>query len=356
MPSATFDTSLGLAYVAWSDRGLRTFRLPGGPLPELDKAPIPKSVQSAMKRAALHLAGTPQSFDEVELDFDGVSPFHAKVYRALRKVPTGTTVSYIQLAKLAGSPGASRAVGTAMAQNPLPLFVPCHRVLTERGTLGGFSAPGGVATKVRILELEGAVVDPLQQLTLADARLGKHIATVGACGMEIKHPDSIFEALARSIVYQQLHGKAAATIFARLKALYPQGLRAQDTARLSDEAMLGCGLSRSKLAAIRDLSAKAGAREIPTIDEAVTMSDDDLIEKLSQVRGIGRWSVEMFLMFSLGRPDVLSFGDYGLRKGFQKLFKLPDMPTAEEFAARGERWKPFRSVASWYLWRAAEMP
>lgn len=355
MPSATFDTSLGRAYVAWTERGLQKLLLPGGPLPDLVAGPTPKSVQRAIDLATLHLAGTPQSFDSVELDLDAVSPFHAKVYRALRRVPPGTTVSYTQLATRAGSPGASRAVGTAMAKNPLPLLVPCHRVLTERGTLGGFSAPGSVATKVRLLALEGLVVDPLVQLGLSDPVLGRHLAKVGACGLEVKHPASVFEALARSIVYQQLTGKAAATIFARVKALYPKGLRAEDTAALTDDALLGCGLSRSKLAAIRDLSAKAAAGAIPTLEQAITMADEDLIAQLSAVRGIGRWSVEMFLMFSLGRPDVLAYGDYGLRKGFQKLFRLADMPTAEQFAARGERWRPFRSVASWYLWRAAEM-
>lgn len=325
-------------------------------MPAPAPGPMPERVRITIEKAQRHLGGEPQSFADAPLDFAGVSPFHASVYRALCNVPAGTTVSYMQLARRAGSAGASRAVGSAMAKNPWPLLVPCHRVLTERGMLGGFSAPGGVATKVRLLALEGFVVDPLAQLTLADPRLGKHIAKVGGCEMQIKHPASVFEALARSIVYQQLHGKAAATIFARLKALYPNGLCAEDTAALDDAALLGCGLSRGKLAALRDLATKAVAGEIPTVERTITMSDEELVTALSQVRGIGRWSVEMFLMFSLGRPDVLSFGDYGLRKGFQKLFGLAQMPSAEQFAARGERWRPFRSIASWYLWRAAELP
>ncbi len=354
MPSATFATRFGRAYVAWTERGVQRFLLPGGVLPPGDATPV-DSVQRAIDLVILHLAGTPQAFDHVELDFEGVPPFHAKVYRALRQVPAGSTVSYMQLAALTGSPGATRAVGTAMAKNPWPLLVPCHRVLGEGGRLGGFSAPGGVATKVRLLALEGVVIDSCVQLALADPALGRHIARVGPCGLEVKRPASLFEALARSIVYQQLTGKAAATIFARVKAAYPRGLRAEDTASLTDDAILACGLSRSKLAAMRDLSAKAVAGELPTLEAAEDLSDETLIELVSRVRGIGPWSVEMVLMFSLGRPDVLSFGDYGLRKGFQKLFRLPALPTADEFARRGERWRPFRSVASWYLWRAADM-
>lgn len=361
MPSATFDTAFGSAHIAWNERGIHGFRLPGGVRPEAwseveNVGPIPERVRTTIEQARLHLAGTPQSFTDAPLDFTGVSPFHGKVYQALRTVPAGSTVSYIQLATLAGSPGASRAVGTAMAKNPWPLLVPCHRVLTERGSLGGFSAPGGVATKVRILDLEGAPLDRLALLTLADPRLGKHIAKVGPCGLEVKHPISVFAALARSIVYQQLTGKAAGTIFARVQALYPDGLRAEHTRLLDDEALLGCGLSRAKLAALRDLGERAVAGDIPSLEETQSMPDEELISALSKVRGIGRWSVEMFAMFSLGRPDILALGDYGLRKGFQRLFGLPELATPAELAARGERWRPFRSIASWYLWRAAELP
>ena len=358
MPSTIFDTDLGPAWLAWTERGVSGFRLPGGRLPDatLDgpPEPIPRAVRTAVARAQKHLAGRPQSFADVALDFAGVSPFQASVYRALQQVPVGKTVSYINLAELAGRAGASRAVGTAMAKNPWPLFVPCHRVLTERGLLGGFSAAGGVATKVRLLAIEGVAIDPVVQLGLADARLAKHLAATGPCGLEVKPPASVFVALTRSITYQQLHGKAAASILARIVALYPNGLDAAETANLTDEQLLGCGLSRSKLAAIRDLAAKSVSGEIPNLVQLASMSDEAIVESLSQVRGIGRWSVEMFLMFSLGRPDVLSYGDYGLRSGFQKLFRLPEQPTAAEFFARGEKWRPFRSVASWYLWRAAD--
>lgn len=348
-----FETELGTAALAWGDGGIQRFLLPGGALPEQTTSATP-AIRDTIRKAQRHLAGAPQSFLDAPLDFSAVSAFHRSVYRSLAQVPPGTTVSYSELATRAGSPGATRAVGTAMARNPWPLLVPCHRVLTERGSLGGFSAPGGVATKVRLLELEGLDIDPLRQLALGDARLGKYIASFGACGLSPSLPSSVFAALARSIVYQQLTGKAAATIFARVQALYPNGLAPARTAKLSDDALLACGLSRSKLSALRDLSARAAAGEIPDLEAAQRMDDEALIEALSTVRGIGRWSVQMFLMFSLGRRDVLPVGDYGVRKGFQKLYRLADLPTEAELEARGERWRPFRSIASWYLWRVAE--
>jgi len=361
MPHHSFETRLGTVHLEWDSEGLTSVRLPGGPLPDPRQvAPPPSFVTEAARRTQLHLAGTPQSFAAVPLASSRIAPFHGRVYACLREVPVGSSVSYTELARRAGSPGASRAVGSAMARNPWPLIVPCHRVVTERGALGGFSAPGGSATKARLLALEGAPPDAAAQLTLADRRLGAHIARVGPPGLLVTRPASLFAALARSIVYQQLTGKAAATILARVQALYPGGLAAEHaaahTARLEDRELLACGLSRSKLAAFRDLGAKAAAGELPTVDEAERLGDDELVEMLSRVRGIGRWSVEMFMMFSLGRSDVLPVGDYGVRKGFSKLFKLPDLATEGELRSRGERWRPFRSVATWYLWRAADLP
>jgi 3-methyladenine DNA glycosylase/8-oxoguanine DNA glycosylase len=127
--------------------------------------------------------------------------------------------------------------------------------------------------------------------------------------------------------------------------------------RASDEKLRGAGLSRSKLLSIRDLATKAKGREIPTLDELHAMDDEAIIERLTIVRGIGRWTVEMFLMFRLGRADVLPVDDYGIRKGFAAAFKkraLPDAALVAALEKRATRWKPYRSVASWYLWRAAE--
>jgi len=116
----------------------------------------------------------------------------------------------------------------------------------------------------------------------------------------------------------------------------------------------GAGLSRSKLASLRDLAKRARDGELPSFDEAAQLADEAVIERLTRVRGIGRWTVEMLLLFRLGRPDVLPVDDYGVRKGFQVAFRKRALPTPAELRVRGERWRPYRSAASWYLWRAAE--
>ena len=193
----------------------------------------------------------------------------------------------------------------------------------------------------------------------SDATLAKLIDRVGPFRMELKGASSLFDVLAEAIVYQQLHARAAASIYARVRALIPRtrGLAAaRALADVSDEALRGAGLSRSKLLALRDLAAKTLDGHVPTLAKARRMDDEAIIEHLTDVRGIGRWTVQMLLMFCLGRPDVLPVGDYGIRKGFAVAFRKREMPTPADVEKRGERWRPYRSVASWYLWRAAEGP
>jgi len=177
--------------------------------------------------------------------------------------------------------------------------------------------------------------------------------------MQIRRAPSIFIALAEAIVYQQLHAKAAASIFARLRALYPRAHEAPTAAQIlktSDAKLRGAGLSQSKLLSLRDLARRDAAGEIPHLAEINRLDNEAIIEKLTQVRGIGRWTVEMLLIFRLGRPDVLPLDDFGVRKGFGFAFKKNrGMPTKDEMEKRGRRWQPYRSVASWYLWRAADI-
>jgi 3-methyladenine DNA glycosylase/8-oxoguanine DNA glycosylase len=208
-----------------------------------------------------------------------------------------------------------------------------------------------------------------EHLTRVDRQLAKIIARSGPCHLQQETTQSIFEALLESIIYQQLNGKVAATITARVKALFPENTKRIRTRRglvdgfptpeqilaASEEHLRSAGLSRAKMLAIRDLAAKALDGTVPTVKQAHKMSDEELIERLDSVRGIGRWTVEMLLMFRLGRPDILPVGDYGVRKGFAKMRKLAELPKPKELMAYGERWKPYRSVASWYMWRAAEM-
>ncbi len=168
---------------------------------------------------------------------------------------------------------------------------------------------------------------------------------------------SPFQALAESIVYQQLTGKAAATIHGRLVDLFPRK-------RLTPERLLdtharrlrGAGLSRAKVLALKDLAAKTLTGVVPTLARLHAMTDAEIVERLVQVRGIGRWSVEMLLIFRLGRPDVWPSTDYGVRKGYARVFGGGKLPSPKYLDRRGEGWRPYRTVAAWYLWRANDVP
>jgi 3-methyladenine DNA glycosylase/8-oxoguanine DNA glycosylase len=199
----------------------------------------------------------------------------------------------------------------------------------------------------------------LEHLLASDPVLGRTIDQIGPFTFTLQKTPSTFGALAEAIVYQQLNGRAAATIFGRVRALIPGNvdyLEAEHLIDVSDEALRGAGLSRSKLLSIRDLAERTRDGTVPTLARAARMDDEALIEHLIEVRGIGRWTAQMFLMFRLGRPDVLPADDYGLRKGFAEAFKKKELPDKDELLKRGERWAPYRSVASWYLWRMADMP
>ena len=165
-----------------------------------------------------------------------------------------------------------------------------------------------------------------------------------------------FEALAESIAYQQLSGKAAATIWGRVRALYPRRKRLDPKLVLAtpDETFRAAGLSRSKVAALKDLAAKTLEGIVPTARALAGMTDEEIIERLTQVRGIGRWTVEMLLLFDLGRLDVWPVGDYGVRKGFARTFGKRKLPAPKQLMKFGEKWRPYRSVAAWYFWRALD--
>jgi DNA-3-methyladenine glycosylase II len=165
-----------------------------------------------------------------------------------------------------------------------------------------------------------------------------------------------FDALAESIAYQQLSGKAAATIFGRVRALYPKKkwLDPELLLATSDETLRAAGLSRAKTAALKDLAAKTIDGTVPSGRALIRMSDDEIITRLTTVRGIGRWTVEMLLLFDLGRPDVWPVDDYGVRKGFAKTFGRRKLPTPKQLMKFGEKWRPYRSVAAWYFWRALD--
>ncbi len=166
------------------------------------------------------------------------------------------------------------------------------------------------------------------------------------------------DALAESIAYQQLSGKAAATIFGRVRGLYPRRkyLDPEKILATPDETFRAAGLSRNKIAALKDLAAKTIDGTVPAGRALIRMSDDEIITRLTTVRGIGRWTVEMLLLFDLGRPDVWPVDDYGVCKGFAKTFGKRKLPTPKQLMKLGEKWRPYRSVAAWYFWRALDAP
>jgi DNA-3-methyladenine glycosylase II len=197
----------------------------------------------------------------------------------------------------------------------------------------------------------------VEHLSRADLTLARLMDAVGPFRLEIRAMHSPFETLARNIVYQQLNGAAAAAIHARVLALFERGrLHPADVLQASDEALRGAGLSRNKMEALRDLAAKTLNGTVPTLARLKRMGDEETIERLTQVRGIGRWTVEMLLMSRLGRPDVLPVGDYGVRKGFSIVYGTEGLPTPKGLAQYAERWRPYRTVASWYMWQAVELP
>jgi 3-methyladenine DNA glycosylase/8-oxoguanine DNA glycosylase len=194
-------------------------------------------------------------------------------------------------------------------------------------------------------------------LRASDGTLAALIDRVGPFTPELKPAASLFEALLRSIVYQQLHGKAAATIHGRVLAVLDQhgGPTPEAATRATDAALRGAGLSGNKLRAIRDLAAKCVDGTVPTLRETHRLGDDELVARLTGVRGIGPWTVHMLLIFYLGRPDVMPTGDFAIRLGFKKLYRKRKDPTPDAILKHTRRWQPYRSVASWYLWRSLDL-
>lgn len=215
----------------------------------------------------------------------------------------------------------------------------------------------------------------LRELAAADPKLGELMRRAGPFTLKLKSQHSPFEALLESIIYQQLHGKAAATIhrrllesFAPVLTLEAAGTGAHPTPQhildCPNEQLRAAGLSKNKMLALRDLAAKTIDGTVPDLKHIRRMSDEAIIEHLTQVRGIGRWTVEMLLIFRLGRPNVLPVDDFGVRKGFDLTFgKLKptdkvtpmDLPKPDDMRRRAKKWQPWCSVASWYMWRACDL-
>ncbi|MDZ7841739.1 MAG: DNA-3-methyladenine glycosylase 2 family protein [Gammaproteobacteria bacterium] len=198
--------------------------------------------------------------------------------------------------------------------------------------------------------------EAVRHLRSRDRELARLIKRVGAFELRGHSYPTPFHALFSAIISQQLSGKAAHSIYQRTRTLFPRG-------RITVPAVLGArpdalreaGLSRAKIAAVHDLAAKYADGMLPDARRMRALSDDEIVDALTGVRGVGRWTVEMLLIFHLGRPDVLPVGDLGVRKGFRNTYRRRELPTEKQLTAHGERWRPYRSVAAWYMWRAADL-
>lgn len=301
---------------------------------------------------------------DLPLDIRGTA-FQQRVWQALRSIPAGSIVSYSDVAQHLGLPKSVRAVASACAANTLAVAIPCHRVLRSDGSLSGYR--WGLERKQALLQREHRPQLPEALRTPANAHLVASdpawfglICKVGACGLASsaeRTQRSPYEALMRAIAYQQIHGRAADAILGRFLAHFPGRDFPEPAAVLAlDEAtMRACGFSAAKTATLRGIAQGVLDGVVPTRAEAEALSDEALIARLTTLRGVGRWTVEMLLMFTLLRPDVLPIDDFGVREGWKVLKGLERQPRPKELAEIGLPWAPHRSTAAWYLWRAVEL-
>lgn len=187
--------------------------------------------------------------------------------------------------------------------------------------------------------------------------MARLIRRVGPCKLRAARDRTPFQSLVQAVAHQQLTGKAATTILGRLIALHPgrDFPTPEDLLAAPDDRLRGVGFSRAKVASIKDIAAKTLEGVVPETRALTKLADAEIIERLTAIRGVGQWTVEMMLIFKLGRRDVLPVDDYGVRKGFAVTYRRKDLPKPAELFEHGERWRPFRSVASWYLWRALDL-
>lgn len=384
-----FTTAWGKAAIAWKGDAVTHLFLPEKSLQAVKNArkkalpegvesdDLPTRIAAAILQIQKYFAGEDFDFRKIKIDLSDLPPFRQRVYQELQKIDTGCTTSYKKLAEMADNPKGARAIGGAVGANPVPLLIPCHRVINADGSLGGFSAGGGLHLKAEMLRREAVNVSieqpyrlcppallqdvniaaAIEHLCKVDIDLGRFIRMAPEFNLKCDNLSSPFHALLEAIVHQQLTGKAAATIFGRLLQLFSGGgsVTPLDIIRAGDEELRSAGLSGAKIIAMRDLAEFAASGRLPDLKALQRMPNLDIIANLSKIRGIGRWTVEMLLIFKLGRADVMAADDYGLRKGLAVIRgNAQDLPSAKELTRQALNWQPFRSIAAWYLWRAAD--
>jgi DNA-3-methyladenine glycosylase II len=195
-----------------------------------------------------------------------------------------------------------------------------------------------------------------KHLSKRDPVLRKLIREHGKCALVPEKRRSPFQSLVQAVAHQQLNGTAANTILTRFKNLFPgrKFPKPEDLANVTDAQIRACGFSFAKIKAIRDIAEKTLSGVVPTARQIVKLSNDEIIARLTEVRGVGRWTVEMLLIFQLGREDVLPADDFGVRTGFRIAYKKREMPKPKDLLKFGARWRPHATTAAWYLWRAAD--
>lgn len=371
-----FETALGPCGIAWreGDRpAVTSFQLPDIDARATEEriaretggrpSNPPPAIASIIERVRRHFEGYPEDFRDVEVDLDDAGPFARQVYATARAIPAGKTATYGEIAETLARPGAARAVGQALGKNPIPLIIPCHRVVAAGGKPGGFSAPGGLTTKSRMLVIEGVAwglpptLKSVQDLRRAAAKLKTQAPRLAdwlsqSLSFKPNTEHSPYTGLFSAIVHQQLTPKAAAAILGRVKALYPGATFPEPGELLGtpDHVLKSAGLSKPKIDALKDLAAKTLDGTVPTAEIIVALDDDEIVRRLSSIRGVGRWTVEMLLIFNLGRTDVFPVDDYALRKGIAKVYGMPEVPSPKQALGLSDAWRPHRTVASLYLW------
>ncbi|MGD0960067.1 MAG: methylated-DNA--[protein]-cysteine S-methyltransferase [Methylomonas sp.] len=375
-----FETPLGWCGIAWRESGdsgapppVVLFQLPEATQETTERKIIqdcagrrsepPPEIAGIIRKVCKHLSGDPQDFRDIVLDLEGIGSFAQQVYAAARAIPAGQTRTYGEIARALNCRAAARAVGQALGRNPAALIVPCHRVLAAGGKPGGFSAHGGRTTKARMLAMEGVSVGlpatikskrdlrrAADHLKAADPKLAVYMARPLEFKLDPEH--SPYVSLFTAVVHQQLTPKAASTILGRVKALYPGAAipAPGDLLNTPDQSLRDAGLSRAKTASLKDLAAKTLAGAVPSAREIVALGDEEIIRRLTSIYGVGRWTVEMLLIFSLGRADVFPADDYALRKGIAELYGMAEIPTPKKLGEFGDMWRPYRTVAALYLW------
>ena len=371
-----YESVLGKCALVWGGEGvLRNFLPFESPsetqnevlheFAEAVETGLNKEMQKVVSKLRLAISGAKVDFNDVLINKSNWSPFNKKIYEYTQSIPTGSTTTYGFLADAIGHPNAFRAVGTALGKNPLPIIIPCHRVLGRDGSLRGFSASNGIITKQILLRLEGCEVqppfigyDPLESsdfLAKSDPRLAKLIKLVGPPCINIPRKVQIFEPLSRAIISQQISVKAAQSISRKLTEEFGKKNGNLDIERIfkaRHEKLKACGLSENKALYLKELAKHARDKQLPSGEELKCMSNSEVVDSLTKLKGVGKWTAEMILIFQFGRADVLAVDDLALRKGHGILLgKKNHESSREQLETYAKRWRPYRSAGCWYLWR-----